>query len=767
LENRRLLSWQAILGDGGYSNVGASANDAAVAKDDTTTYLLTDEWGGVAHDANKSGTPDDDRLCWAAATSNTLAWTGWGNVSATGSSETDLFQYYKEHWENATGRPIHALNWWFDGVDRTLDWATWGHVFEPGGRFFPGVEFASYTNRVDYGDAGSADALPTVASYLGEGKAVMLYLHGPSSNHWLTCWGYDYRESDTDYYTGVWLTDSDDGQDGLVRYDVELDSDHWQIAQTADSYAGWPIGYVDVLSSRPSEIKEVPQSPANVSASTDLAAEILVSWDSAARADEYRLYRNTLDDFSTATAIATDLTSTSLSDATSLPGTTYHYWVIAANSGGESLPSLAATGIRPSAGINVSRVSGDTTEGGGTAAFTVTLTSQPSADVTIPLSSSDPTEGTVPASVTITPAQWQTGVVVTVTGVNDAADDGNTAYTIVTGDPASADASYDAFLADDVGDVAVTNADNDLSAHAGGPYSDDLGSQIALDASGSFNVGGAITSYAWDLDDDGQFDDADSVTAFFNATAKGRFTIRVQVTDDDGAAGVAAATVTVDNDTVGLYDPATGTFYLRNHNDAGNAEWTFNYGPGNLGWLPLAGDWNGDGIETVGLYNPATSTFYLKNTNSGGAADVTFRYGIAWLRWQPLVGDWKGDGVDTIGLYDPATGLFLLKNANSAGGADATFGYGPGGLGWQPLVGDWDGNGTDTVGVYDPAAAVFYLRNSNTSGVSDIGFAYGPPGSGWLPMAGNWDATGADTIRLYNAACAAKMGLSPSGGTRH
>ncbi|MCY2990807.1 MAG: hypothetical protein NTY19_23450, partial [Planctomycetota bacterium] len=107
------------------------------------------------------------------------------------------------------------------------------------------------------------------------------------------------------------------------------------------------------------------------------------------------------------------------------------------------------------AGVTVSPTSGlVTTEAGGTTTFTVTLTSQPSGNVTIPLSSSDPTEGTVPASVVISPTQWQTGVQVTVTGVDDPIIDGNVAYTIVTGAASGADANYNGLNA---ADVSVTN----------------------------------------------------------------------------------------------------------------------------------------------------------------------------------------------------------------------------------------------------------------------------------------------------------------------
>jgi hypothetical protein len=112
------------------------------------------------------------------------------------------------------------------------------------------------------------------------------------------------------------------------------------------------------------------------------------------------------------------------------------------------------------AGITVTPVAGlGTTEAGGTASFTVVLTSQPTADVVIPVASSDTTEGTVSASsLTFTAADWNTPQTVIVTGADDAVDDGDIAYSVVVGVPASADPI---FATIDPADVAVTNADND------------------------------------------------------------------------------------------------------------------------------------------------------------------------------------------------------------------------------------------------------------------------------------------------------------------
>src|SRR5205814_2312799 len=112
------------------------------------------------------------------------------------------------------------------------------------------------------------------------------------------------------------------------------------------------------------------------------------------------------------------------------------------------------------AGITVNPTSGlTTTEGGGTATFTMALTSQPTANVTIGLTSNDLTEGTVaPASVTFTSGNWNTAQTVTVTGVDDFGVDGAVAYTIVTAAATSTDGIYNGRNAVDVG---VTNTDDD------------------------------------------------------------------------------------------------------------------------------------------------------------------------------------------------------------------------------------------------------------------------------------------------------------------
>ncbi|EAR02190.1 T9SS C-terminal target domain-containing protein [Maribacter sp. HTCC2170] len=140
------------------------------------------------------------------------------------------------------------------------------------------------------------------------------------------------------------------------------------------------------------------------------------------------------------------------------------------------------------AGVNVAPLSGTTNESGTTADFLFTLTSEPTADVTIALTSSDITEGTVPANVIVPVASWNTGVTVTVTGVNDNIVDGDINYTVNTGNVTSTDSSYAALTGAQVADVSMVNVDDDS-----------VGVNVTP-TSGTTNEGGSTANFLFTLD---------------------------------------------------------------------------------------------------------------------------------------------------------------------------------------------------------------------------------------------------------------------------
>ncbi len=201
-------------------------------------------------------------------------------------------------------------------------------------------------------------------------------------------------------------------------------------------------------------------------------------------------------------------------------------------------------------------------------------------------------------------------------------------------------------------------------------------------------------------------------------------------------------------DTIGVVAASTSTFFLKNSNAGGPADLAFGFGPGNSGWVPLAGDWDGDGLDAPGFYAPSTGTFFLKNTNSPGAADIVFSFGPSGSGITPVTGDWDGDGIDTIGIYVASTGTFFLRNFNAPGNADLAFAYGPAGA--TPLAGDWDNDGRDSVGIYTASSGAFFLKNANSPGAADIVFSFGPAAVTWRVLAGDWNHDGVDTPGLYN-----------------
>jgi len=102
-------------------------------------------------------------------------------------------------------------------------------------------------------------------------------------------------------------------------------------------------------------------------------------------------------------------------------------------------------------------------------------------------------------------------------------------------------------------------------------------------------------------------------------------------------------------------------------------------------WIPLVGDWTGAGKDGIGVFDPSTGFWYLRNTASAGAADITFAFGAPG--WIPVTGDWTGSGQTGIGVIDTATGTWYLRNTPSAGAPDITpFAFGA--PGDKPLTGE-------------------------------------------------------------------------------
>jgi predicted outer membrane repeat protein len=149
--------------------------------------------------------------------------------------------------------------------------------------------------------------------------------------------------------------------------------------------------------------------------------------------------------------------------------------------------------------------------------------------------------------------------------------------------------------------------------------------------------------------------------------------------------------------TVGTFE--LGTFKLRNSNTAGAPDVTFTFGDPR--GFPVAGDFDGNGYTDVAVYR--AGHWQIHYLGPGAPADQSFSLGAPFATGTypntvPVAGDWNGDGIDGIGTYNLANGTWTLKNTVGAGAPDIAPFVFWGGVGSYPVVGDWTGIGIDTPG---------------------------------------------------------------------
>jgi hypothetical protein len=111
------------------------------------------------------------------------------------------------------------------------------------------------------------------------------------------------------------------------------------------------------------------------------------------------------------------------------------------------------------------------------------------------------------------------------------------------------------------------------TAEADGPYEGNEGEPITLDASASYDPDNNIVLYEWDLDDDGEYDDATGITTDVVYGDNGTFTVGLRVTDDHGDSDTDTASVLVTN--VVPWVEATPSSLTIQYSDVPHREITF------------------------------------------------------------------------------------------------------------------------------------------------------------------------------------------------
>ncbi|MBI4847458.1 MAG: PKD domain-containing protein [Nitrospirae bacterium] len=187
-------------------------------------------------------------------------------------------------------------------------------------------------------------------------------------------------------------------------------------------------------------------------------------------------------------------------------------------------------------------------------------------------------------------------------------------------------------------------------ANAGGPYTVDEGDPLTLNGSGSIDPNGAITAWDWDLNGDGQFDDAIGVSPAVTINHEFVGLIGLRVTDNTGRTGIAYAQLTVTNvnnsPVIEAYSPPAGLFQeLRLGNSL-----TFDITASDPDADPVSIQWYLDGVPVATgdtfPYSPANSAEIGLRIVRVVVSDGTALGGSVGMEWSVAVmaQDLDGDG---------------------------------------------------------------------------------------------------------------------------
>ncbi|HEY1739601.1 MAG TPA: PKD domain-containing protein, partial [Acidimicrobiia bacterium] len=207
------------------------------------------------------------------------------------------------------------------------------------------------------------------------------------------------------------------------------------------------------------------------------------------------------------------------------------------------------------------------------------------------------------------------------------------------------------------------------------------GPSCSMNGSTSSDPDGNVVSYAWNFGDSTTGTGATVSHQF--ATTK-VFNVTLTVTDDSGQTGSVVVAVDASN----AASQGNSVFSVGAHYSV------------NGSYIPVAGDFNGDGKADIFWYAPGTaadSIWYSDGTtfHNGPTVNVNGTY-------KPIVGDFNGDGKADILWYAPGTASDSLWY-----GAASGFTQGPAvniNGKYKPVVADFNGDHSDDV-VWDNVGA--------------------------------------------------------------
>ena len=206
---------------------------------------------------------------------------------------------------------------------------------------------------------------------------------------------------------------------------------------------------------------------------------------------------------------------------------------------------------------------------------------------------------------------------------------------------------------------------------------------------------------------------------------------------------------------------------------------------GMLGGTPLAGDFDGDGIDEMAVFKDG---YWLIDINHNGRWDQEDLFAkLGDVEDRPVVGDWDGDGKDDIGIFGPmwerdeeaidrepglpnpdndlvtrpknvpptdddgASGARVMKlssyGQDRSDVVDHVFGIEEGTI--IPVTGDWNGNGIRSIGKFVDGHWEVDVNGDGRFDLEDETFNFGRAGD--TPLVGDFNGDGIEEIAVYRS----------------
>ena len=243
--------------------------------------------GEIASDAN---------LCWAAASSNMLRFSGWGSEAGF-RTEDDLFESFISAFTDAGGSYTYGLDWFFNGYYAMQGNDGWAQLRAPGesGKYLS--EYPADSLYQTYEISNHIDNLRPVLDALERDCAVGISIGNYLSSfriggHAITLWGYLHDKSASPYskeaYPAIFISDSDsDKYDGALRRQAPnrlrvmmmdgmfdgFGADSWELDYP--STFPWRLESVTVLEPYRAELEQDASGTHNKNTSADFSVQDL------------------------------------------------------------------------------------------------------------------------------------------------------------------------------------------------------------------------------------------------------------------------------------------------------------------------------------------------------------------------------------------------------------------------------------------------------------------------------------------------------------